>query len=114
MKSLAIFDSICDKELDILVGDNAKENWDIISLANQYDYWFHVKNAASCHVVLRMPSNKSKISKQTLKHCAALCKEHSKYANYKNVKILYTLIKNVTKTSDVGGVYTTNDKIIVV
>ena len=114
MKLLTIFDTVCDKELTILIGDNAKENWDIIGLASQYDYWFHVKNASSCHVVLRVPSNKTKINKQTLKHCAALCKEHSKYADYKNVKILYTLIKNVSKGETIGSVYTTNDKIIIV
>ena len=114
MKEQTIFDSKCEEELKILIGENAKENWTIIDKANQFDYWFHLKGQPSCHIVLKLPSCKSAINTQSLNHCAALCKENSKFSEYKNIKIIYTRIKHVKKGDVIGSVYTTNNEIIIV
>ena len=39
-----------------------------------------------------------------LVHGAELCKENSKYRIYTNLKIVYTTLKNLTKTEIVGEV----------
>lgn len=101
-------------ELQIFIGQSAKENWEIIERANQYDIWFHLNAAPSCHVVLKLPSSKSTVSKRTLDYCAMLCKENSKFASFKDVKVMYTVIKNVTKGDAIGSVYTKKTEILTV
>jgi predicted ribosome quality control (RQC) complex YloA/Tae2 family protein len=112
MKVTSVFDTKCNEELNILIGQNAQENWDIIDMANQYDYWFHLADKPSCHVILQLPSKKSDINKQSLIHCAALCKENSKYATQKNIEVIYTERKNITKGDVAGSVLTKKTKII--
>jgi len=114
MKTQTIFDSKCNFELIIFIGENAEENWSIIDKASQYDYWFHLMGKPSCHVILKLPSCKSTINKQSLIQCAILCKENSKFAEYKNIKVMYTRIKNVKKGDVIGSVHTSNDEVIIV
>jgi predicted ribosome quality control (RQC) complex YloA/Tae2 family protein len=102
-----------DIQYSIKVGENAQENWDLIDSSSQNDLWFHVKSHPSCHVVLSMGDiNIKKIDQQVIKYCASLCKDGSKLKNYQNIKIMYTYIKNVKKSTDVGSVTTTNSKTI--
>jgi hypothetical protein len=42
--------------------------------------------------------------KSVIRFCATLCKDGSKYKNNKDVKIIYTEIKNVKKADKVGAV----------
>ena len=35
----------------ILIGKNAKENWDIIDMAEPDDIWFHLSYYPSCHLI---------------------------------------------------------------
>lgn len=114
MKTFNVFDTKCNKELTIWVGENAQDNWDILSKAHPYDFWFHLEDKPSCHVILCLPDKKTKINKQSIIHCAALCKEHSKFKDQKKISVIYTEKKHVTKGEDIGSVYTTRiNKIIV-
>jgi predicted ribosome quality control (RQC) complex YloA/Tae2 family protein len=113
MKTYTYFDSKISKELTIKVGENAQENWDIISCSDQSDIWFHLYKNPSPHVVLCTENNK-KIAKTSIKYAASLCKEYSKLSNLKNVKVVYTYIKNVKKSDTIGSVYTSNTTIICV
>lgn len=109
MKEERIFDNKSNTEMICWIGENAQDNWDIISKANQNDIWFHLANFPSCHVILRVPDNFTikKVSKQTLINCASRCKLHSKFANMSGkIKIIYTEIKNVSKADKVGAVNT--------
>ena|ERR1700744_1475363 len=106
MKIQNIFDTKCEKELTIWIGTDAQDNWDIIDKASQFDYWFHLDDKPSCHVILRLPDKKTKVNKQSLIHCAALCKENSKYKDHKKITVIYTEIKNISKGEDVGSVFT--------
>jgi len=96
----------------IWVGENAQDNWNIISAANQNDIWFHLSNFPSAHVIIKIPDNfKLKfIPKQLYYKCASICKVDSKYCNIKKVKVIYTEIKHVTKGDKVGSVHTTRTK----
>lgn len=113
-----IYESIHDIcEYTIRIGENAKDNWDIIDMSKQNDIWFHVSNHPSCHVILDMSSQLGKGTrphKSVLNYCAALCKEGSKVKDVKNIKVIYTEIKNIKKGDKVGAVISKNENVIVV
>lgn len=70
------------------IGTNAQENWDILDQANPYDYWFHLKEHPSGYVILKLPSEETKLNLRSLTQCAILCKDHSKYRGQKNLQII--------------------------
>jgi len=109
MKELQYIEN--DNTYNIIIGKSAIENWYIIEKAKSDDLWFHIDNYPSCHVILRTIEN-IKPSKEIIIRCGLLCKENSKLRNQKNIKIIYTQIKNIKKADIVGSVYTKNTKII--
>lgn len=111
MKILKIFDNILEQEFEIIIGRSAKENWQIIDGSSENDVWFHLDDYPSSHIILKTENTDIKdFNKQTLIHCASLCKEHSKYSNIKNISVIYTKIKNVNKSDTVGSVNATLTK----
>ncbi len=90
---------------NILIGKNKDENWKLIDEANENDYWFHLNNYPSCHVILKINNEKidKKVDKKVLKFCALECKKNSKYNNQK-ITICYTKIKNIKKGNNIGSV----------
>lgn len=117
MKEETIFDNKSDKELNYYIGQNAKENWDIIDKSNQNDIWFHLSKFPSSHVILSIPKKvKLKdISKFTLIHCANKCKQYSKLKNSnQKIKVIYTEIKNIKKGKEIGSVFTKKEKYITI
>jgi predicted ribosome quality control (RQC) complex YloA/Tae2 family protein len=96
----------------IRAGESAQENWDLIESSAQNDIWFHVEGVASCHVVLNVGRRNSTPHKSVINFCAATCKEGSNVKFNKNVKIIYTKIKNVKikKTDKPGTVTASNTK----
>jgi predicted ribosome quality control (RQC) complex YloA/Tae2 family protein len=111
MKELYIIDNKIGRELIYWIGESAQDNWDIIDLASQNDIWFHLADHPSAHVILRMEPDldRKAISKQTLIHCAAQCKLHSKFSNISSkqkMRAIYTEVKNVSKGDKPGAVYT--------
>jgi predicted ribosome quality control (RQC) complex YloA/Tae2 family protein len=99
-----------DCKYKIKVGESAQENWDLIDASSQNDIWFHVEAHPSCHVVLIIDQKKKTPHKTVINYCGALCKEGSKLKDSKNVKIIYTNIKNVKKGDKTGSVTTKNTK----
>ena len=98
----------------LYIGQNAQENWDIIGNSHQNDIWFHAEGVPSCHVVLEV-GNCKLIDKSIFKKCAITCKEHTnKLLSIKKLKIIYTNIKNVKKSTIIGSVTTTNTKNIII
>lgn len=114
MKLDYVYDEICNSELEIRIGQNAQDNWNIIDQANKHDMWFHLEGKPSCHVILQLPSHKSVVNKKTLNYCANICKANSKFSNHKNIEVIYTEIKYITKGDDVGSVHTKKTKSITV
>jgi predicted ribosome quality control (RQC) complex YloA/Tae2 family protein len=90
----------------IRAGETAQENWDLINDSSQNDVWFHVDGSPSCHVVVEVGDKKKGPHKSVINYCAQLCKEGSKLKANKNVKIIYTEIKNVKKSDKPGAVTT--------
>lgn len=98
---------IDDREYQILIGRNAKENHKIIRMSHPDDTWFHLNHISSAHIILQ---NKGQlIPKKYLYQVASLL------FNYKtsvppNVKVIYTEVKNVKCTTTPGEVTTSNVK----
>ncbi len=82
------------------IGQNAQENWDLLSL-NENFMWFHLKSFPSCHVVVE---NENLSNEQIVKG-AQLCLQNTKYRNMKNIKVNYTLLKNLKKADKIGSVH---------
>lgn len=109
------FESIHDNYVyTILIGQNAKDNWNIIDKSSNHDIWFHVENQSSCHIILKLENDKQKPHKSVLKYCAVLCKSGSKNKSDKNISICYTTIANITKGKINGSIDIKQSKTIVI
>jgi len=101
-------------KVKFLIGKDAKNNTEIINQSLDNDLWFHVNDLPSCHVIARI--HDLNINRQDLLYIitqgALLCKQNSKYKSDKNVKIMYTRIKNIETLETPGSVITTDAKII--
>ena len=82
------------------LGKNAKENFQLIDDADPEDWWFHLADESSGHCII----DSSIVDKEMINYASNLVKEHSKLKNNKNVKVIYTQIKNITKTKILGQV----------
>ena len=96
------------------IGGNAHENYELLDNSKPNDLWFHLDEYPSCYVITEINNlNYSKKDKQKIiKFGSVLCKKYSKYASIKNIKIIYTEVKNLEKTNIIGLVIAKNTKII--
>ncbi len=114
MKIESIFIQSIKREITFYIGKTQTENFDVIDKGNDHDLWFHAKNDSSCHVVCNLPDD---IDKKELRYIittgALLCKNNTnKLKSLKNIEIIYTQIKNITKTKIPGCVETQNVKTV--
>jgi predicted ribosome quality control (RQC) complex YloA/Tae2 family protein len=114
MKTELIFIPKLKDTVTFYIGKNAKDNFDVIDMGSDDDIWFHANNESSSHVVAIIPDDIDKKElKSIVKIGGQLCKQNtSKLMSLKNVEIIYTQVKYVTKTSVPGCVLTTNTKTI--
>ena len=99
------------------IGQNAKENWNLIDNSKPDDMWFHLDDFPSTHVVVSQDSTlHSEIyyPNQIIALGSNYCKSHSKKKNELKIKIVYTHIKNITKGKEVGSVFTSNEKYFII
>jgi len=115
MRSENVFIQGLKREIVFHIGKNKEENFEVIDNGKQDDIWFHAKDISSCHVVCELPENVDKKDlRYIIKAGALLCKNNTnKLRTLKNVEIIYTQIKNVTKTKVPGCVSTENTKTII-
>lgn len=105
------------EEYEIYVGENSKDNFIIISNANQNDVWFHLDKFSSPHVILHFIKRKykdlNKIPKIMVNEALTECKNQSRFRNInKKIGFIYTFVKNIKKTKEIGTVITKNEKYI--
>jgi len=125
---------ITDRSFIIQVGENARENWELIDYADKFDLWFYLDNVPSGHVVIKEILTKKihVVIKNDIKddikndikndffgypheliHMACLyCKAQSKYKNNKTT-VIYTTIANVKKEKNIGSVSIKNSKYVI-
>jgi predicted ribosome quality control (RQC) complex YloA/Tae2 family protein len=106
------------KNIIFIIGQNAKENWDIFDenkKINNNFIWFHLNSFPSPYVIMQSTFNdidKSQIY-DILTYGANLCKENSKYTFLNDLKIIYCQLNKLTKTNKLGEVYITGKKYII-
>ncbi len=83
---------------EVLVGRSNKDN-DILThrIANQSDLWFHARQAAGSHVILRIPSGKARPDRRAILEAAAIAAFHSKAGRSSKVSVSYTEKRHVRK-----------------
>lgn len=84
------------------VGEDAKDNWNILEKSDENDIFFHLTKFPSCFLILRNPV---KVDKETIHQCADLCVRNTKYRNLGNIYVDYTMVKNVQRGEIFGEVY---------
>lgn len=89
-----------NNNINFYVGENAKDNWNMLEKFQQNHIWFHLDKFSSPYVI--MESND--LSKTNLIFGANLCKENSSYKNLKKIKIIYCSLKQLKKCSKIGEV----------
>jgi len=125
--------------IEYRVGQNAKENFDLIDDSEADDIWFHISQLPnssgdrrspselvvrrlsaplpSCHVVASIPVDKNydkNILKKIAVQGAVICKQFSKYKSEKVVHVMYTPIHHVIKTPTIGAVSVEQYKTIII
>ena len=78
----------------IFIGKNNRQNDYIVSkLSKDEDYWFHTKDCAGSHVLLRCENPSDKL----IFECAKLAKQFSQGKDSSKVGVIYTKRKNLKK-----------------
>jgi predicted ribosome quality control (RQC) complex YloA/Tae2 family protein len=109
MKTESIFITENGKEYQILIGRNKYENEQIIKSSYSNDIWFHLNDYSSCHIILQ--SGDDNIPKKYLTDIAKMFSLYKKGLP-KKYKVIYTNIKNIKLTDEIGTVIPQNSKII--
>jgi predicted ribosome quality control (RQC) complex YloA/Tae2 family protein len=101
---------------EILVGKNAKNN-DILTIkhARKDDYWFHAKDVAGSHVIVRK-KNGQNIAENVAEYAASLAAYFSKRKTDSVVPVIFTQKKFVRKTKNMpdGKVIVDKERILLV
>lgn len=96
-------------DIKYVIGQNAKENWNILDQAYKIncDYiWFHLNSFPSCFVIMysSIEDLRDNSLNDYLTHGANLCKQNTKYRNLADLKICYTQLKKLKKTNKIGEI----------
>lgn len=102
-----------ENETRIFIGKNNKQNDYIISkLADEDDLWFHTKDYAGSHVLLKTQT----LTDDLILKCANLAKKYSSAGNSSKVGVIYTKRKYLRKPPKAALGYVTykNEKEIII
>ena len=108
-----VVEEIKGENYTIFVGKNNKQNDYIVSkLAKDSDLWFHTKDCAGSHVLLRTQN----ITDDLILKCAKIAKEHSAGAKSSKIGVIYTFAKYLKKPpkANLGYVTYSHEKEIVI
>ena len=117
MRKITKYIDAIKEYVEFRVGQNAKENFDLIDDSKADDIWFHISQVSSCHVVASIPVDKNydkNILKKIAVQGAVICKQFSKYKSEKVVHVIYTPIHHLIKTPTVGAVSVEEYKTIII
>lgn len=101
------------QETWIYIGKNNKQNDYIVSkLASDEDLWFHTKDCAGSHVLLKT----QKVTDELILKCAKLAKEYSSASVSSKIGVIYTMRKYLRKPPKAALGYVTykNEKEIII
>lgn len=109
MKIETIFVEENDKEYEIWIGENAKDNERIIMESSQNDIWFHLQNVSSPYIILK--NDGDNIPKRYINIIGTFFRKYKNNLSNK-YNVIYTSVKNVKLTDTIGSVNTRNTKVI--
>lgn len=91
---------IYNNNIKYTIGENASDNWDLLSSSSDTDYFFHLSSFPSCYVIMESenPTN------SMIEYGAMLCKKSGKYRYLTNIKIDYCKCENISKGAKIGEV----------
>ena len=104
---------ITEENYTIWIGKNNKQNDFIVSkLAKDNDYWFHTKDCAGSHVLLRTDN----ITDELILKCCEIAKENSSGAKSSKIGVIYTKAKYLKKPpkANLGYVTYSNEEEIII
>ncbi|MGE4192425.1 MAG: NFACT RNA binding domain-containing protein [Pseudodesulfovibrio sp.] len=82
----------------VIRGKNKKANHDILSkAASPFDYWFHVEDGPSSHVILKRDHPGQAVPERSLVQAAVLCGLKSYRKDDGKADVMYALVKDVRK-----------------
>ena len=112
-KSAIMPKEIKTDDYTIFIGKNNKQNDYIVSkLAKDDDLWFHTRDCAGSHVLLRSQN----VTDKLILECAKLAKENSSGAKSSKIGVIYTYAKYLKKPpkANLGYVTYSHEKEIVI
>jgi len=89
--------SLHDK--NVWIGENARDNWVILDDVKDTYWFFHLSSLPSCYVVY---TDESDLSDDVMDELARICRDNTKYKNWKNIKVDCTRCGNVEKGDVIG------------
>ena len=87
------------------IGQNDKDNTDLIKNSESEWFWFHLEKFPSCHVIIC----KNDISSEEIMTASQLVKDNSKY-KFNNIGINYCKVKNLVHGDKAGSVSFVSNK----
>lgn len=92
---------------NIIVGQNERENWTLLSTSKQKYKIFHLSSLPSCYVILQ---TENEVDDSVIRECAELCLQNTKFRNLSGIKVDYTEVSNTKLGSKVGEFMYKNKK----
>lgn len=83
--------------------NNLQNNYLTHNFAKKSDYWFHVKDMPSAHVIVQT----TELNERIIRIAAHLAALNSKYEKSSSVAVDYTLVKNIKKIPNTLGCFVT-------
>lgn len=106
-----------DDQITIFIGKNAKNNWILFDkykqLKDKSIFIAHLNSFSSGYAII-INNNQDKLTTRILKYVKMLLIKHSKISChniYKQIKIIYSNIKNVKKGKQLGEIIFLKEKI---
>ena len=90
--------TIQEQGYTIKIGQNATENWKLLSMSDKNDYIFHLAHYPSPYVILTSETPET----ETFIRAAQECKANTKQRNISSLAVDYSLCSNVEKGDKLG------------
>ncbi len=88
-------------DVTMLLGENAKENFQILKTSNPNYTWLHLNSFSSGHMIIE---SEKTIPNEILNAAAYFCLQNTKYRNLKNFSVIYCKVSNIIPTDKVGEI----------
>lgn len=93
----------------IRLGENAKENMQLISEASSHHIWLHLDAFPSGHCIIETSfqitlSSLTEDHNSLIQDAGNFCLQHTKFKNMKHIKVSVTYVSNLKMTDKIGEV----------